>query len=203
MSRRTSPPGGFITGSALSPFGYIPHQLRHHAAERIIAVYTKVATPKIGAAAQTVKKPRRVCATGANKVQKYFLPAACTSTKILRLANVRREAVRRAATFQTRAQRSGFSFERACQKCFFDTLSSSLSNPELLLLFCSRRSRSIRGSVSGCYSVIPFPASSVLLKVLPMWLYIFAIFHYNLPKNRNLSGGKPYVIPSCLSCLRV
>ena len=73
---------------------------------------------------QTVKKASQSLRPQAQIKFKAFLPAACTSAKILLGSQTcERKRVRcgEPQPFQTRAQRSG-SRLRACQKCFFDTL---------------------------------------------------------------------------------
>ena len=84
---------------------------------------------------QTVKKASQSLRPQAQIKFKAFLPAACTSAKILLGSQTcERKRVRcgEPQPFQTRAQRSGFRL-RACQKYFFDTLKAAGVSRQLLL----------------------------------------------------------------------
>ena len=88
-------------------------------------------------AVQTVKEASQSLRPQAQTKFKAFLPAACTSAKILlgsQTCERKRVRCSEPQPFQTRAQRSG-SRLRACQKSFFDTL----RNPPAGVLFLSER----------------------------------------------------------------
>ena len=101
---------------------------------------------------QTVKKASQSLRPQAQIKFQAFLPAACTSAKILLGSQTcERKRVRcgEPQPFQTRAQRSG-SRLRACQKSFFDTLKSGTAISRSAFTY------SVTASIAAAYHAPPF-----------------------------------------------
>ena len=101
---------------------------------------------------QTVKKASQSLRPQAQIKFKAFLPAACTSAKILLGSQTcERKRVRcgEPQPFPTRAQRSG-SRLRACQKSFFDTLKSGTAISRSAFTY------SVTASIAAAYHAPPF-----------------------------------------------
>ena len=148
-ARQTEPP--IISFPLISPLSWAIVQPAAGSLSRL-QIGWQSGTAISRSAFQTVKKASQSLRPQAQIKFKAFLPAACTSAKILLGSQTcERKRVRcgEPQPFQTRAQRSG-SHLRAGQKSFFDTLKSGTAISRSAFTY------SVTASIAAAYHAPPF-----------------------------------------------